>query len=164
MRFFLGLLLTLFLVSCTPSQSSQPVMTSPENSVQTDLALLANRIRLPENVSHAQWITLQRGLSTSDVPAPTDITIYAVLKSKNGDWSSLPDSKSLLPSQRIIKVPVQIADKLFLPEMLKSFQKGEGYLQITGKQFDPNFFNQGSYQGVYAILVQDDLLVCLQSR
>ncbi len=160
---FLSLLLALFLVACTPLQSSKSTMTSPETHVQTDRTTLESRINLPQNVSNVQWIVLQRGVSSSDIPGPTDTILYAVLKSENNDWSSLPEAKPLLASQRIVKVPVQVAKKLFSPEILKDFHQADGYLQITGKRYEPSFFNKSSYWGLYAILVHGNLLVCLQS-
>jgi hypothetical protein len=49
------------------------------------------------------------------------------------------------------------------PKIIKIFPQADGYLQITGKQYDPSFFNKSGYSGIYAILIQDNLLVCLQS-
>lgn len=160
---YLSLLLALFVTACMPLQSSKSAMKSPEIHVKTDLPTLENRINLPQNVSSVQWIVLARGISSRDLPGPTDTILYAVLKSQNNDWSSLPEAKPLLTSQKIVKVPVQVADKLFSPNVLKDFHQADGYLQITGKQYDPSFFNKSSYRGLYAILVHDNLLVCLQS-
>lgn len=160
---YLSLLLALFLTACIPLQSSKSTMTSPEIHVKTDLLTLENRINLPQNVSSVQWIVLPKGISRSDIPSPTDTILYAVLKSENNDWSSLPEAKPLLTSQKIVKVPVQVAKKLFSPDILKDFHQADGYLQITGKQYEPSFFNKSSYWGLYAILVHDSLLVCLQS-
>ncbi|HEY9727820.1 MAG TPA: hypothetical protein V6D50_15330 [Chroococcales cyanobacterium] len=160
---YLSLLLALFLTACIPLQSSKSTHTSPEIHVKTDLITLENRINLPQKVSSVQWIVLPRGIASRYVPGPTDTILYAVLKSKNDDWSSLPEAKPLLTSEKVVNVPVNVAEKLFSPDILKDFHQVDGYLQITGKQYEPSFFNKSSYRGVYAILVRDRLLVCLQS-
>jgi hypothetical protein len=160
---YLSLLLALLLTACIPIQYSKPARTSPEIYVKTDRLTLENRINLPQSASSVQWIVLPRGISSRDVPGPTDTILYAVLKSENNDWSSLPEAKPLLTSQKLVEVPVEVADKLFSPHILKEFHQADGYLQITGKQYDPSFFNKSSYRGLYAIVVHDNLLVCLQS-
>jgi hypothetical protein len=146
-----------------PIQSSRSARESPKIYVKTNRLALENRINLPQNVSSVQWIVLPRGIASREVPGPTDTILYAVLKSKNDDWSSLPEAKPLLTSEKVVKIPVNVAKQLFSPDILKDFHQVDGYLQITGKQYEPSFFNKSSYRGLYAILVRDNLLVCLQS-
>jgi hypothetical protein len=160
---YLILLLALFPTACMPIQSSKSTMPSSEIELKTDLLALENQINLPQNVSSVQWLVVPRGISSSDVPGPTDTILYAVLTSGNKAWPSLAEAKSLLSSQKIVKIPIKVAKKLLSPDILKDFNQVDGYLQITGKQYDPSFFNKNSYRGVYAIIVKDNLLVCLQS-
>ncbi|OKH32712.1 hypothetical protein NIES2101_40500 [Calothrix sp. HK-06] len=162
MKNLINLLLTLFLIACTSLKPLKSTNTSPSIHVQTDQVTLEKQINLPQNINNVRWIVLQQGVSSS-VPGPTDTILYAVLTPKNNDWSSLAKLKSSSASQESVEVPVQIAKKLFSPKILKQLHQANDYVQITGEQYEPNFFNKYSYRGVYAILVHNNLLVCLQT-
>lgn len=162
MKNLINLLLALFLIACTQSESLKSTNTPPSIHVKTDKVTLEKQINLPQNVNNVRWIVLQQGVSSS-VPSPTDTILYAVLTSKNNGWSSLPKLKPSSASKESVEVPVQIAKKLFSPEIIKDFHQVNGYVQITGEQYEPNLFDKYSYRGLYAILVHGNLLVCLQT-
>ncbi|BCL38455.1 hypothetical protein [Nostoc sp. MS1] len=162
MKNYLSLILVLLLTACIPLPSSKPAIKPTEIQVKTDLATLKNRINLPQHISSAQWIVLPVGIANNNVPGPTDTVLYAVLKSSS-NWSSLPQAKPSSTDQEIVRVPIPVAQKLFSPNVLKNFTQSDGYVRFTGKLYDSSFFDRSGYSGIYAILIGNSLLVCLQS-
>jgi hypothetical protein len=125
--------------------------------VRTDLALLRQRIRVPEAVTSATWTVLPVGGAGDTVPGPTDTRLWAYLRADGGGFGAGGAPGAVL-------VPEAVAAAILPPELLAGAEREGDARRVEGASFDPAALDRGAYRGVRAVQAGGGLLAVLQTQ
>lgn len=131
-------------------------------NVFNDVDRLASRIVLPEGVQSAMWTVIALGAEDGMPPGPTDTRLYAMIKLNDTGWQALASDNSRSEVEELL--PKNIAQAILPSDILQQLPEQGDDLRIQGFEYDAEDFNKGSYRGVYAVRVEDYILVCLQTQ
>ena len=164
----LSLLLIILLIilstACDNTNPAPPNNAQPTVEVRDDLPLLRTRINLPATVIGAKWTVLPLGSSTTGVPGPTDTILYAYLTASDDQPLSFGAQPRQGSPQQSITLPTDVAEAIIPANESSNVVKKPGTYQMHGIAYDPSYFELGSYRGLFAIKLNNGMLVALQTR
>ena len=163
-------LLLAFTIACTQprggdANTATPAPASlPTSAPSSDLAALAQRVRLPAGAAGARWFVRARRREGSRlVPGPTDTVLIAYVTLTASGWAAAaPLVKQSAP--RASKIPVEDARALLPPAMLASLPSDGSRVTLTGVPLDLSSLDSSLYHPGGALRIGDGFLASFYTR
>ncbi len=125
----------------------------------TDVDRLGSRINRPVGVTAATWTVVALGSSGSGI-GPTDTKLCALISLDDAGWQALGQPGA--PTE--VALETAIAEAILPPALRSSLPEQDGRLRIGGPAYSAAAFESSLYHPGYAVRLDDQILVCLQTR
>jgi hypothetical protein len=157
-------LLLAFTIACSRSNrddANTPMLTSTPSS---DIAALAQRVRLPVGVSAARWfVRARRPPGSRLVPGPTDTVLIAYVTLTPSGWAAAaPLIKQLEPVTK--RISVEDARALLPPATLSSLPTDGMRVELTGIPLDLSPLDTAIYHPSAGLRIGDGFFASFYTR